>query len=234
MYQGVVTGQMLRHAREAAGVSLGAVALRSHFAKSHLSRVERGERGVTLDVIQAYERELGEDMHRRSVIIGIAALTMVHGKLAREIYASLAGGDGDVLSSVQTTHGTDMVIASLTERPAIPRLTRWMTEGAEPVLRVNAAGILAKLPGQQAAKDVALALTQDPQILHLYTTAVVSRVCAVDWSTALSYVRFPADAPQPVKLAQQLSHEAFNASDAGARWCSAYMLRELSPMLGAA
>jgi predicted RNA polymerase sigma factor len=56
-----------------------------------------------------------------------------------------------------------------------------MNDEASPVLRVNAAGILAKTRNEDAAVQVADVLTHDPEVRKLYTTAVTARVCALDW-----------------------------------------------------
>lgn len=67
------TGDKLRAAREAAGVSLSAMAARTHFSKSHLSNVETGRRAPTPDVVLAYEQALGDIVDRRGVLSGLAA-----------------------------------------------------------------------------------------------------------------------------------------------------------------
>jgi transcriptional regulator with XRE-family HTH domain len=65
-------GARLRAVREAAGVSLAALAAKTHYSKSHLGNVETGERPVTPDVVLAYERAL-DPMQRRGLLTGIAA-----------------------------------------------------------------------------------------------------------------------------------------------------------------
>jgi transcriptional regulator with XRE-family HTH domain len=67
-------GAQLRKARQAEGVSLSAVAARSHYTKGHLSNVESGRRSATPDVVLAYARALGEDcMKRRGLLAAVAA-----------------------------------------------------------------------------------------------------------------------------------------------------------------
>lgn len=67
-------GAQLRKARLAEGVSLSAVAARSHYTKGHLSNVESGRRSATPDVVLAYARALGEDcMKRRGLLAAVAA-----------------------------------------------------------------------------------------------------------------------------------------------------------------
>jgi len=228
-----MTGTMLREARLRAGLSLSAMATRTSYSVSHLSNVERGRRPVTDAILLAYDRELGDAMDRRSVIKGFIALSLAQRPLADDIYASIAASDANPLAEVQTTHATDLVIASLVERPIVPKLRRWMTDGSSVVLRVNAAGILAKVQGLDVGRDVAATLTNDDEVRHLYTTAVLSRVCELDWQAAQAVARTSLQLDDPATAARRLSLETLNSADAGARWCASHLLRELSPMLGA-
>ncbi|HEV7451908.1 MAG TPA: helix-turn-helix transcriptional regulator, partial [Pseudonocardiaceae bacterium] len=52
-------GEVLRAARNAAGISLSVMATRTHYSKPYLSMVETGRRAATTDVVSAYERVLG-------------------------------------------------------------------------------------------------------------------------------------------------------------------------------
>lgn len=52
-------GPTLRAAREAAGLSLAAMAARSHFSKAQLGHLETGRRTVTSEHVTAYSRALG-------------------------------------------------------------------------------------------------------------------------------------------------------------------------------
>jgi|HubBroStandDraft_1064217.scaffolds.fasta_scaffold126704_3 hypothetical protein len=67
----------------------------------------------------------------------------------------------------------------------------------------------------------------------LYTTADISRVGALSWSTAskLAGGQIRPTFKQANFLASRFAVEVLNPRDAGARWCSAAMLRELSPLL---
>lgn len=171
-------------------------------------------------------------MERRSFLT-LSALTAAHGKAASAMMCSVVGGDAGPLAMVQTTHGTDLVIAAMADKTAVRYLRRWMTDGADPVLRVNAAGILAKTPGQSAAVDVARVLIHDHDVRALYSTAVVARACAVDWTLAARLVADPLSMPdRAAYVARRLVDEVTNQRDAGARWCAADMLRGLSPLLG--
>ena len=66
-------GAKLRVAREAAGMSLSAMAARTHYTRGHLSNVETGKRPAAPDVVLAYVRVLGDDMERRDLLAGLAA-----------------------------------------------------------------------------------------------------------------------------------------------------------------
>lgn len=176
--------------------------------------------------------EDGEDPVNRREFLSLSALTVAHRKVASELTASIAAGDGGPLATVQTTHGTDLVIAALTDQGSTQRLRGWMNDGHSPILRVNAAGILAKLQGQDAAGQVAVVLDADAEVRQLYTTAVVARVGGLPWATAatLACGQVPTQR-QAHFLAARLSQEVLNPRDAGARWCSASLLRDLSPLL---
>lgn len=65
-------GSTLRQARESAGLSLTAMAGRTHFSRGHLANVETGRRTPTPDVVLAYERALGDDVRRRTLLSGLA------------------------------------------------------------------------------------------------------------------------------------------------------------------
>ena len=64
----------------------------------------------------------------------------------RELFASIAAGDQQPLAQLQTTHATDLALGRLAaaDRPALWRLARWADDGDPDILRVNAAGVLAK------------------------------------------------------------------------------------------
>lgn len=184
---------------------------------------------ISADVLA---REASLDRVNRRQFLELSALTAAHGKVASELVASVAAGDTGPLQSVQTTHGTDLVIAALVDRPSMPTLRRWMRDGASPVLRVNAAGILAKVPDRDTSQDVAMCLEGDTEVQALYKTAVLARTCALDWPVAERVASDPTVVSNASYVAARLAREVLNARDAGARWCSAAMLRDLSPLLG--
>ncbi len=232
----MTVGEMLRAARNAADISLSVMATRTHYSKPYLSLVETGKRVATTDVISAYERvlgigRLGDDVNRRDFFT-VTGLVAGNAKLAAELAASVAGNDPGPLTIVQTTHGTDLALATLADRGTVAHLRRWLDDGHDAVLRVNAAGILAKIPGQCEASRVTAALVQDIDVRDRYMTAVVARFCGLDWSISAHLVENPADFPQPVLVAQRFAREALSDRDVGARWCAAAMLQALSPMIG--
>lgn len=160
-------GALIRDLRQARGWSQAQLAnrlctesARCTVTREEVSRWERGEvipgpfwREFLARLLEVPGAVVDEEARlsrvNRRQFLNLAALTAVHGKLAAEMVASIGGGDAAPLTTVQTTHGTDLVIASLADRSAAVRLRRWMTNGSDAVLRVNAAGILAKLPGQK-------------------------------------------------------------------------------------
>jgi transcriptional regulator with XRE-family HTH domain len=232
----MTVGEALREARNASGISLCVMATRTHYSKAYLSMVETGKRAATPDVVKAYERvlgigQLGDDVNRRD-FFRAASIIAGNTKIAAELTASIAGNDPGPLAVVQTTHGTDLAIATLADRGTVAHLRRWLDNGDNPVLRVNAAGILAKVTGQAEASHVTAALGRDPDVRHRYMTAVVARVCGLNWSVAAQLADNPAAFPQPVLVAQRFAREAVSDRDAGARWCAAAMLQTLSPMIG--
>lgn len=189
----------------------------------------------TLDVPRdTLDEEARISRVNRRAFLNLTALTAAHGKFAAEMIGSVSAKDPGPLTTVQTKYGTDLVIASLADRRATMQLRRWMRDGSTPVLRVNATGILAKIPDQDTAGQVAGVLMHDDEIRRLYSIAVVSRTGALSWSAATKVVEAPAalSHKQASFLASRLTHEVLNPRDAGARWCSATMLRELSPLLG--
>jgi transcriptional regulator with XRE-family HTH domain len=66
-------GSMLRLARQAAGLSLSAMASRTYYSKGYLGNVECGKRHAPVDLIHAYEWALGDDAGRRELLLGLVA-----------------------------------------------------------------------------------------------------------------------------------------------------------------
>lgn len=191
-----------------------------------------GHLSTVLDIpLAALEAEARLTRVDRRAFLGLTALTAAHGKAASTMLSSVACGDPGPLAAAQTSHGTDLVIAALADKASLRHLRRWAADGADPVLRVNAAGILAKTP--DAGHEIARLLAHDADVRNLYSTAVVARTCAVDWPTAARLAADPLSMPdRAAQLVRRLLTEVTNPRDAGARWCAATMLRDLSPLLG--
>jgi hypothetical protein len=191
-------------------MSLGDVAAIGHISKGHLHNVEAGRRTASPAVIQAYERALS--MHRRHLfqfaavsLVGSIAVGADEASTARDMYSTVAAGDDGPLATVQTTHAVDHAIQRLAvrETKSVAQLLSWLHDGSSAVLRVNAAGILAKTGSPELADEVALALLRDADTRRLYLAAVRQRV-GVD----------------PLHLVAELT----NPADSGARWCAAWLM----------
>lgn len=155
--------------------------------------------------------------------------------VAQRVFANLAQGDAELLATTQTSHDTDQVIRRFVQHQdsCIPTLARWMRSGATPVLRVNSAGILAKLGSPDTSDDVITVLKHDEDTRHLYLTAVASRVLAIPWSEAemlASDSHKPASVSSGLsseriaELSARLTQEVREAQDGAARWCSVVLL----------
>jgi transcriptional regulator with XRE-family HTH domain len=81
-------GGRLREAREAAGISLSAMAAKTHYSKPYLSQLERGFRAVKPDHVEAYARALNMSAE---VLRGAAGDPL--GQLLRQL-----GDEADTLS----------------------------------------------------------------------------------------------------------------------------------------
>ncbi|MDT3398486.1 helix-turn-helix transcriptional regulator [Streptomyces sp. B1866] len=244
--------QMIRDLRESLGLSQGDLALRlqqatgTRITREYISRWERHVGGVipseswlkplaqVLEVPFAaltYEATLSR-MNRRT-FVNLAALASTHGPAANELVTSIAGNDPGPITAIQTTHATDLLIASLTDKTARKRLKQWMGDGSTPLLRVNAMGILAKVPGQDFSVDVCRSLSHDADARRLYMTAVIARISGLPWHTAERIAADPCSLPSKATfLASRCANEVTNPGDAGARWCSATMLRDISHLVG--
>ncbi|MGQ0772815.1 MAG: hypothetical protein ACT4NY_00080 [Pseudonocardiales bacterium] len=154
--------------------------------------------------------------------------------VAQRVFADIAVGESKSLATAQTTHATDLIIQEFTLRhqSSADFLGEWMAKGAAAVLRVNSAGILAKL-GEPTVVDVVVTnLKADRDSRQLYLTAVSSRVLSLEWNQAaqlatriecttnISDVRCDLTAGQIAMLARELT----NPRDGAARWCSAVLL----------
>lgn len=158
--------------------------------------------------------------------------------VAQRVFADLANGKTELLATTQTSHDTDQIIRRFVqhEESCVPVLTRWMRDGATPVLRVNSAGILAKLGAAGIADDVITVLKQDGDARHLYLTAVASRVLSMPWNEAGKLAGSTLDmsgnngiwADRASEIALRLAQEVQNSQDGAARWCSLVLLSRIS------
>ena len=229
----------LTEAREAAGLSLRGMARRTGFSPGHLANVERGDREVTPSVIRAYERVLGEDVNRRNLLLGVASMVIPGASpdIAVDVVRDIGAERTNLLATVQTSHQTDRVIGSLVAKdaPCVGSLTKWMRKGS-PVLRVNSAGILAKVRSPLLDNEVIQSLKSDHESRTLYLQAVVSRVLDVPWDEAGRIAAGPIPMEQDQVTA--FATEATNLNDSGARYCSVLMLsrarRDHTGIVGAA
>ena len=175
--------------------------------------------------------DLGVHVNRRS-FLSLAAVAAVDMSVADEFTASIAGGDAGPLTHVQTTYEVDMAVASVLDASTRGTLVRWSQDQGSAVARVNATGILAKVPDQGESARVAAVLANDEEVRRLYLTAVTTRVCSIGWGEAAQFVESPTAFPLASIAVERFLREVLNSADAGARWCSARMLQELSPVMG--
>ncbi|GIE89410.1 helix-turn-helix domain-containing protein [Actinoplanes regularis] len=218
-------GRTLREAREQAGLSLAGMAKRTGYSRGYIGNVETGVRAVTPDVIRKYESVLGEDLKRRQLLLG--TISALAAGAAPDTAASIAndinGGRTGMLTGVQTTHATDRAVASLVARnsPSIASLTKWSRSG-KALLRVNAAGILAKVGSPTIDNEAVSVLQADGESRELYLTAVLHRVLGLDWDASANLAA--SSAPLSPDQLQVLKAELSNPNDSGARFCSVLLL----------
>jgi hypothetical protein len=158
--------------------------------------------------------------------------------VAQRIFGDLAQGNSGLLTTTQTSHDTDQVIRRFVQHDnaCVPILSQWMRGGNTPVLRVNSAGILAKLGKPDIADQVIGVLRQDADTRNLYLTAVASRVLSLPWDQAgelahgSSHLTAPSamSTDQAAEYAVSLSREVRNSQDGAARWCSVVLLSRIA------
>lgn len=179
-----------------------------------VSRWERGKRTPgrywlphLAAALEVPARVLEAENVRRRELLRLAATAplLLRGDDVPELVASIAAGDETPLAGVQTTHLADLAVAQLAtaDRACVLHLARWMTDGGTDVLRVNAAGILAKTRHLDQLDAVALRLRHDGGARTRYVHALDARVG---------------------RAVPALAAEVVNPRDAGARWCAAWLL----------
>ncbi len=159
--------------------------------------------------------------------------------VARRVFGDIVAGSGHLLATAQTSHATDLTIGSLTAHNGAARwgLGVWARRGATAVIRVNAAGILAKVGDPDLGDAAISAIRADQDARHLYLTAVASRVLALPWEqaghlaatvgTQDTGITHTPNGPE-MYAAESLVAELVNPRDAAARWCSTVLLHRLA------
>lgn len=174
--------------------------------------------------------ELFDGSIGRHEFLSIATVADV--AIAHELAASISDKDARPLTQVQTSYAIDHAIAAEVDVGTKHTLRRWAVELAEPIARVNATDILAKLADRSDSDRVVAVLRKDVAVRQLYLTAVTSRVCLVNRDQAAAFVKNPTAFPLAAIAAGRFAREATNPTDAGGRWCAAKMLQDLSSIGG--
>jgi hypothetical protein len=152
--------------------------------------------------------------------------------VAQRVFADIESGSAHLLATAQTTHATDLAMGALAadDDRARRALAAWMRRGATPVLRVNAAGVLAKVGSADLGDEAISTIRLDPDARQLYLTAVTSRVLGTGWDEAgrLVSTGFADDPDSAAPLAcDRLLNEIANPRDAVARWCSTVLVHQV-------
>lgn len=198
---------------------LGRASGHPSITREYVSRWEHGRKipgpywiGHLAAVLQVPRWVLEDHVRRRDMLklTGVAALGAVAGISedstdSQELFASIAAGDAQPLARIQTSHATDLSLGNLVtaERPVMWRLARWADDGDSDILRVNAAGVLAKTSDLEFAGIPAKLLAHDRDVRTRYLRALVART-GRDRTQLIAEVRNPADS--------------------GARWCAGWLL----------
>ena len=152
--------------------------------------------------------------------------------VAQRIFADIAVGESKLLATAQTTHATDLILKefALRHQPSANFLGELLAKGTNAVLRVNSAGILAKLGEPTVTDAVITNLKVDQDSRQLYLTAMSSRTLSLEWNQAAQLaarIERPAPNGRSNLTAAQLTvlaHELTNPRDGAARWCSVLLL----------
>lgn len=159
--------------------------------------------------------------------------------VAHRVFGDISQGSGHLLATAQTSHATDLTISALAadDENARRGLIAWMRRGPTAVLRVNSAGILAKVGSPDLGDAAISAIRGDDEARHLYLTAVACRVLEAPWNEATQLAASVIG--QDDRLAtglllgrdawatERLTAELVSPRDAAARWCSAVLLATL-------
>lgn len=227
-------GSLLRAARVDAGVSLSAMARLTAYSKAHLGNVETGRREVTVDLVIAYERELGpigDELLRTKDITHPRVMKLARPTLT-ELARSIENGDPGALANTPTSRTVDYFLASKLGKWGTYHLREWIKNGAAATLRVNSVAVLSKMNHAQDTSLIIDALETDTKVQRLSLASEVSKLTQWDWDISLRVAADPTTAPDPHKLAKGLTKEATNRKDVECRWCGSHLLARLVPVLG--
>lgn len=227
-------GATLRAARREAGISLDDMARLVNYSKPYLGLVETGKRPVTVDIVRAYETELGpigDDMLRRRDITHPNVLKADKPTLT-ELAKSVDNGVPGALTNTPTSRAVDFFLAAKLGDTGRHNVREWVSSGETSTLRVNAVAILSKMAIKTDTQLIIDALENDEKVQYLSLASEVSKLMQHDWDTCLRVAENPSLAPHPRKLAKALAKETLLDNDAESRWCGAHLLRELVPVLG--
>ncbi|WP_280203990.1 helix-turn-helix domain-containing protein [Nocardia farcinica] len=198
-----IVGAALRAAREAAGVSLSVLAVRTNYSKSLLALLETGKRTIHADHVRAYSRALGVSIGALDVPPN-DPLRAAHEWLVRDQPASAEGRAGRRVGAG---------LAAAMER-RVAQLRRLDDEVGSGALYPLVAGELSR------AKSLVREATYGPEVgRRLFT--VVAELCQLAGWVASDAGRYGE--------AQRTYLEGVSAADrAGARTLAAQLLSSLS------
>ncbi|MBB5153444.1 XRE family transcriptional regulator [Saccharopolyspora phatthalungensis] len=206
----------------------------TNYSKPYLGLVETGRRPITVDIVMAYERELGpigDDMLRRRDITHPRTMKADRPTLT-QLAHSIDNGDPGVLATAPTSRSVDFFLASKLGESGASHLRDWVRTGKTSTLRANALAVLSKMSKREDVGLIVECLETDEKVRFLSLASEVSKLMQHDWETSKAVAKDPTTAPNPRKLAKALAKEALSDSDAESRWCGAYLLRGLVPVLG--
>lgn len=167
-----------------------------------------------------------------------ADLCLVDHYIAERVFGSILAEQSSVFAKSQTSHEVDLLLGEFSRKHtgAVDLLRSWM-ESENPVLKVNSAGVLAKVGSLHEEHKVIGTLKSDGDVRNLYLTAVASRVLKISWPDAGRFVHTMAgvqdleiSTERADRAVESLANEATNVRDGGARWCSVVMLSRLAPL----
>jgi hypothetical protein len=168
---------------------------------------------------------------------GFAHRSLIDFYVAQRIFGEITAGNSKLFATAQTTHDTDLVIRefALRNQASARSLAQWVKRGPSAVLRVNSAGVLAKLGSTRLDDEVIRTLKSDLDTRQLYLTAVASRVLELPWTEAAALAAnaeqrrdwYAQYADRSAHFTGRLTAELTNPRDGAARWCSIVLLDQL-------